>query len=91
MEEKMNESIKDFKDQVTHKVPLAVDHSIKEARSLFESIERPIEETYGKLKKTTVEAYDSSIHTVRENPVKSLAIALGVGVAAGYLLKRRYP
>jgi ElaB/YqjD/DUF883 family membrane-anchored ribosome-binding protein len=87
----MNENAKEFKDQVSQKIPLAVDHSIKEARSMLESIEKPIEETYNKIKTKTVEAYDSSIHVVRQNPVKSLAIALGVGVAAGYLLKRRYP
>jgi ElaB/YqjD/DUF883 family membrane-anchored ribosome-binding protein len=87
----MNENAKEFKDQVSQKIPLAVDHSIKEARSMLESIEKPIEETYNKIKTKTVEAYDSSIHVVQQNPVKSLAIALGVGVAAGYLLKRRYP
>jgi ElaB/YqjD/DUF883 family membrane-anchored ribosome-binding protein len=89
MEEKMETSINDFKEQVIQKIPLEVDHSLKEARSMLESIEKPLEETYNKIKTRTVEAYDSSIQVVRQNPVKSLAIALGVGLAAGYLLKRR--
>ena len=49
----------------------------------------PMAETFKQIKSKTVEAYDSSIQVVRENPVKSLAVALGVGLATGYLLKRR--
>lgn len=71
------------------KIPVKIDHAVKESRSMFESIEKPIEETYNKIKAKTVDVYDSSIEVVRENPVKSLAVALGVGLAAGYLLRRR--
>lgn len=61
-----------------------------EAMKMFNSIEKPMEEAYYKVKTSTIDAYDSSIQVVRRNPVKSLAIALGVGVAAGYFLKSRY-
>ena len=53
------------------------------------SVRNPVERTFRDLKVKTEEAYESSIHMVQENPVKSIAIALGLGMAAGYLLKRR--
>lgn len=84
----MNASVNEFKDQVS-KTPVAVDHAMKMTHSMFDSIEKPIEETYNKIKTKTVDTYDSSMQMVRRNPVKSLAIAIGVGALTGYLLKRR--
>jgi ElaB/YqjD/DUF883 family membrane-anchored ribosome-binding protein len=78
----------DFKTQNKIKLPLAVDQSSKHSSMSHES-HFPMEETFNQIKTKTVDAYDSSIQTVKRNPVKSLAIALGLGVAAGYLLKRR--
>jgi ElaB/YqjD/DUF883 family membrane-anchored ribosome-binding protein len=65
------------------------DEAMKVSHTLFDSIEKPLEETYNQIKTKTVDAYDSSIQMVRQNPVKSLAVALGIGVAAGYLLRHR--
>jgi ElaB/YqjD/DUF883 family membrane-anchored ribosome-binding protein len=48
-----------------------------------------MEDSFKQIKSKTIEAYDSSLQTVRQNPIKSLAVALGLGVAAGYLLKRK--
>ncbi len=84
----MNASVNEFKDHVS-KIPVSVDHAMKTSHSMFESIEKPLEETYNKIKTKTVDTYDSSIQMVRQNPVKSLAIAIGVGALTGYLLKRR--
>ena len=78
----------DFKSQVKQKSPLAVDQASSRHSSSSE-VHFPMEETFKQIKNKTAEAYDSSIQVVRQNPVKSLAIALGLGVAAGYLLKRR--
>lgn len=78
----------DFKTQVKQKSPLAVDQAGRHNATLSE-VHFPMEETFRQIKNKTVEAYDSSIQVVRQNPVKSLAIAMGLGVAAGYLLKRR--
>jgi len=44
----------------------------------------PMEETLKQIKTKTVEAYDSSVQLVRRNPIKSVAVALGVGALAGY-------
>jgi len=85
----MDRSVNEVKDQAMPKIPLAVDHAVKEGRNMFSSMEKPLEETYDKIKTRTVEAYDSSIQYVRQNPVRSLAVALGVGLATGYILKRR--
>lgn len=85
----METSLNEFKDQLNTKNPLKVDHSRTDMSSYFDSIEKPLEEAYDKIKSESIHAYDSSIKIVRQNPVKSLAMALGVGLAAGYLLKRR--
>ena len=78
----------EFKPQMKPKSPLAVDQAAKHSQSAHES-SFPMSETFNQIKTKTVEAYDSSIQVVRQNPVKSLAVALGLGVAAGYLLRRR--
>lgn len=65
------------------------DEAMKASHTMFESLEKPLEETYNKIKTKTVNAYDSSIQVVRQNPVKSLAVAFGIGLATGYLLKHR--
>jgi ElaB/YqjD/DUF883 family membrane-anchored ribosome-binding protein len=65
------------------------DEAMKASRTFYDSIEKPLEETYNQIKTKTIDAYDSSIQVVRQNPVKSLAVALGIGVAAGYLLRHR--
>jgi ElaB/YqjD/DUF883 family membrane-anchored ribosome-binding protein len=85
----MGTNLNNLKEDAIPKIPLSVDHTMKTSHSLFESIEKPIEETYDKLKTKTVDAYNSSIQVVRHNPVKSLATALGLGMVAGYFLKRR--
>lgn len=82
-------STNDFKSQVKQKTPLAVDQASSRHGSSSSEMHFPMEETFKQIKEKTTEAYDSSIQVVRQNPVKSLAIALGLGVAAGYLLKRR--
>lgn len=79
----------EFKSQVKPKSPLAVDQAASRHSTSSSEIHFPMEETFKQIKTKTVEAYDSSIQMVRQNPVKSLAIALGLGVAAGYFLKRR--
>lgn len=79
----------DFKTQVKQKSPLAVDQAASKHGTSSSEIHFPMEETFKQIKTKTAEAYDSSIQVVRKNPVKSLAIALGLGVAAGYLLKRK--
>jgi len=78
----------DFKAQSKSKSPLAVDQSQRDGQSSFES-HFPMEETFNQIKQRTSDAYDSSIQLVKRNPLSSIAIALGVGAAAGYLLKRR--
>jgi ElaB/YqjD/DUF883 family membrane-anchored ribosome-binding protein len=70
------------------KSPLLVDQANRHGFSEHDSV-FPITETFNQLRTKTVEAYDSSIQVVRRNPVKSLAVAIGLGVAAGYFLKRR--
>lgn len=82
-------STNDFKTQVKQKSPLAVDQAGSRHSSSSSEVHFPMEETFKQIKAKTAEAYDSSIQIVRQNPVKSLAIAVGLGVAAGYLLKRR--
>jgi ElaB/YqjD/DUF883 family membrane-anchored ribosome-binding protein len=89
MEETMETTATDFKNQVKQKIPLAVDQTGKVTHSTHESGIFPIAETFKEIRAKTAEAYDSSIQVVRKNPVKSLAVALGLGLAAGYLLKRR--
>lgn len=84
----METSANEFKSQLKNKSPLAVDQSQRHAQSAHDS-HFPMEETFNQIKAKTTEAYDTSIQVVRQNPVKSLAIALGIGAAAGYLLKRR--
>jgi ElaB/YqjD/DUF883 family membrane-anchored ribosome-binding protein len=42
------------------------------------------------LKEETLESYDSSIQLIRKNPVTSIAIATGVGVAIGMFIKSRH-
>jgi ElaB/YqjD/DUF883 family membrane-anchored ribosome-binding protein len=84
----MESTANEFKPQVKSKSPLAVDQSQKHNSSSYET-HFPMEETFKQIRAKTTEAYDSSIQVVRQNPVKSLAIALGIGAAAGYLLKRR--
>jgi ElaB/YqjD/DUF883 family membrane-anchored ribosome-binding protein len=83
----METTSNEFKPQVKNKAPLAVDQGQKHSSS-YES-HFPMEDTFKQIRTKTTEAYDSSIQVVRQNPVKSLAIALGIGAAAGYLLKRR--
>jgi ElaB/YqjD/DUF883 family membrane-anchored ribosome-binding protein len=85
----MNPSVNESRGESMSKIPLAVDHAIKSSQSLFESMEKPMEDAYSKMKTKTIDAYDSSIQVVKYNPIRSLAIALGVGALAGYLLKRR--
>lgn len=85
----MEASLNEFKNQTPPKIPLDIDRTRRGARSTFDSNDFPMTETFKQIKSKTVEAYDSSIQVVRENPVKSLAVALVVGLATGYLLKRR--
>ena len=86
----METSAKEFKDQGMSKNPLDVERTTNGAsRFMTESSDFPIAETFKQMKSKTVEVYDSSIQVVRENPVKSMALALGLGLATGYLMKRR--
>lgn len=73
----------DFKNKLESKLPPVPD------REPAIEMHFPMEETFTEIKSKTTEVYDSSIQLVRKNPIKSLAVALGVGVATGYFLKRR--
>lgn len=73
----------DFKNKLESKFPPIPD------REPAIEMHFPMEETFSEIKSKTTEAYDSSIQLIRKNPIRSLAIALGIGVATGYFLKRR--
>jgi ElaB/YqjD/DUF883 family membrane-anchored ribosome-binding protein len=88
MEEKMETVTSDFKNQPKAKSPLAVDQVNRHEVSSMEK-NLTMEERLNLIRSKTAETYNSSIQLVRRNPVKSMALALGVGAAVGYLLKRR--
>lgn len=89
METTANQKTNEFKPQTKTKSPLAVDQSPRNKTSIVSGL-FPLEETYNQIKSKTLESYDSSLQMVKRNPIRSLALALGVGAAAGYLLKRRH-
>jgi ElaB/YqjD/DUF883 family membrane-anchored ribosome-binding protein len=78
----------EFKNQGKSSSPLAIDAAARSGQH-ESGIHFPMEENFKQIKDKTVEAYDSSLQSLRQNPIKSIAIALGLGVAAGYFLKRK--
>jgi ElaB/YqjD/DUF883 family membrane-anchored ribosome-binding protein len=85
-----NRAKNDFFTQLKNKAPLAVDKASHGGHDVMESVESfSLQETFNDIKEKTEETWNSSLKVVRNNPVKSLAIALSLGLAAGYLFKRR--
>lgn len=74
----VNTSMLEFQDQSNAKLMLPPIPSKNE-----------IQKTWEEFESMTEEAYNSSLHVIRNNPAKSVALAFGVGLAAGYFLSRK--
>ncbi|MGZ4961451.1 MAG: DUF883 family protein [Limisphaerales bacterium] len=66
-----------------------VNEKAKEIRDRLASALESIQETFGIVEEHAGEALKQVDKSIRQNPYPALAIALGVGLAAGVLLKRK--
>ena len=78
----------EFKSQMKNKSPLPIDQSVNQQLSSFRS-HHPLEDSVKQVKTKTIEAYSSSVNLVKNNPLKSVAVALGLGMAVGYIMKKK--
>lgn len=87
----MNPTTTDVKNQMNGKTAATMTEQMKKAgNKLLESpVAEELVETFHGLQDRTVETYESSVELVRRNPVRSLAVAVGIGFLAGWILKRR--
>jgi ElaB/YqjD/DUF883 family membrane-anchored ribosome-binding protein len=58
-------------------------------RARLEAAQERLGELYAGAKRKVIAGAKSADETIRENPYQSIAIALGVGLAAGVLIGRR--
>lgn len=88
--DKMETTVNDYKKTMNKQATHAVD-SIKNAGENFvdSSLGHQIADTAKEYKERTVEFYDSTLERVRANPFPAIAIALGLGVVAGFALRGR--
>lgn len=81
-------NVNEYKSQMKNKSPLPIDQAGKGHQQAF-GTHYPLEEKVVQVKNKTIQAYSSSVNLVRNNPIKSVALALGLGVAVGYIMKKR--
>lgn len=81
-------NVNEYKSQMKNKSPLPIDQASKSHPQSFGS-HYPLEERVAQVKNKTIQAYSSSVNLVRNNPIKSMAVALGLGMAVGYIMKKR--
>jgi ElaB/YqjD/DUF883 family membrane-anchored ribosome-binding protein len=62
---------------------------VADARDRLNSAIARGKETWGKVRESTVAGAKATDQAIRENPYKSIVIAMGVGAILGYLLARR--
>src|SRR4051812_28847066 len=65
-----------------------VHEKAKEIRDRLAAALEAIQETYGAIEERAGESLKQVDKSIRENPYPALAVALGLGLAAGLLLKR---
>lgn len=73
-------------DDVTERVNDAVQHATQAASEYADEAGRYVKENYRRAAEVGGQYTDKVAHTVRTRPAESLAIAFGVGIAAGALL-----
>lgn len=78
----------EFKSQMKNKSPLAIDQTERQQHQSFGS-HYPLEESVKQARTKTIQAYSQSVTLVKNNPLKSVVAALGLGLAVGYIMKRR--
>jgi ElaB/YqjD/DUF883 family membrane-anchored ribosome-binding protein len=87
----METSVPEIKDQMAAKSSAAVESMKKSVSKMVNpSLSDKIANKATEYKEDTIEAYDSSINLIRENPLVSVGIATGVGFVIGWLSKRRH-
>lgn len=93
----MDTTSSDIKNQFNAKAERVADkasHAVDRARRAGEEfLETPvaerIQEGFKNIRTKSMDAYDSSVATIRRNPVAWLGAALGCGIVAGLLFGRR--
>jgi ElaB/YqjD/DUF883 family membrane-anchored ribosome-binding protein len=65
------------------------EEKVVEARKRLTAAIEKGKETWNTVQEKAVAGAKATDQVIRENPYKSLAVALGVGVLIGYLLRRR--
>ena len=92
--EKFGNKVGDAAERYSSKASHAADHAVDRARRAGEEfMESPIAErmteTWGDIRTRSIDAYDTSVASVRRNPTAWLGGALAVGVIAGLFFGRR--
>ena len=72
------------------------EEAYEKAKANFEKISADVKKGYAKVKAKVQEVdvkevRDDVVDYIRRNPGKSVLIALGIGFAVGYLVRRREP
>lgn len=66
----------------------AIPEKAKELRDRLAAMLEVVQETVGDLEERAIEGLKEVDKSIRKNPYPAIAIAIGVGLAAGLLLKR---
>jgi ElaB/YqjD/DUF883 family membrane-anchored ribosome-binding protein len=65
------------------------EEKVMEARKRLAAAIETGKETWNQVQKKAIAGAKATDEVIRENPYKSLAVALGLGFVIGYLLRRR--
>jgi ElaB/YqjD/DUF883 family membrane-anchored ribosome-binding protein len=80
--------LEDAQDLITATAHVA-DEKVEQARQALKAAVEKGKEAWKVMQEKAVAGAKATDEVIRENPYKSLAVAVGVGVIIGYLLRRR--